>query len=140
MTLKSGDTWKTEKNVVYKTSKTGNNIFKYDWKVMQFVIGDIRETDLKDFKMVSIKLIYTTPPSNTSSSEPIFSLSTEPCTAIYDRKHKMFEFIEKPRGNNNPMGYSNARIVGSSLLLEYVENTGYVYATKLKKVENTVSN
>lgn len=129
MTLKSGDTWKTDKNVVYKTSKTGNNIFKYDWKVMQFVIGDIRETDLKNFKMVSIKLVYTTPPSNTSSSE---SLSTEPCTAIYDRKHKIFEFIEKPRGND-PMGYSNARIVGDSLLLEYVENTGYVYGTKLKK-------
>jgi hypothetical protein len=139
MILKSGDKWKTDKNVVYKTSKTGNNIFRYDWKVMQFEIGDIRETDIENFNSVSIKLFYTAPPTpttNTSSELELFV--TEPCTALYDKKTQKFDFIEKPKGTD-PMGYSNARIIGNYLVLEYVENTGYVYGTKLKKAE-TIDN
>lgn len=133
MILKSGDKWKTDKNVVFKTSKTGNNIFKYDWKVMQFEIGDIRETDIENFNSVSIKLFYTAPPTPTTntSSDPFV---TEVCTALYDKITKKIDFIEKPRGAN-PMGYSNARIIDDFLILEYVENTGYVYGTKLKKAE-----
>jgi hypothetical protein len=125
------DLWETTDYISYRSTKNGNNVYKYNWGYLSYEIGDIREMDVENFYAVALKVKY-----NVSKNDNNFT--SENCTAIYNNETKTFNVVEKP-SVDDPMGITALKLINKNTLqVEYVDSAvnggpGFVYVANLYK-------